>query len=169
MPLAGPAAMELEAGNQNFTAAFHGWECAERAFRAQPQDPPQPANCSSPQSCLPRSKPAMTARNSLRRGEARASTAPPPNVAALATLVLAAAAVGSSGGSGSPTPPTPPDVVADAKGDLDRLGVDEGRATGQRDAADPRGGGREGAQRAGEVLHVVPCCHVAGVAGLQLV
>ena len=59
--------------------------------------------------------------------------------------------------------------VPDVEGDLDRLGVDEGRAAGQRDAADPQGGGGEGAQRAGEVLHVVPCCHVAGVAGLQLV
>ena len=32
----------------------------------------------------------------------------------------------------------------------------EGRAAGQRDAADPRGCGGEGAQRAGEVLHVMP-------------
>ena len=52
--------------------------------------------------------------------------------------------------------------VPDAEGDLDGLGVDEGRAAGQRDAADPRGCGGEGAQRAGEVLHVMPsrswCC-----------
>ena len=33
--------------------------------------------------------------------------------------------------------------VPDAEGDLDRLGVDEGRAAGQRDAADPRGCGGE--------------------------
>ena len=33
--------------------------------------------------------------------------------------------------------------VPDAEGDLDGLGVDEGRAAGQRDSADPRGGGRE--------------------------
>ena len=59
--------------------------------------------------------------------------------------------------------------VPDAEGDLDRLGLDEGRAAGQRDAADPRGCGGEGAQRAGEVLHVVPRRHVAGVARLQLV
>ena len=39
--------------------------------------------------------------------------------------------------------------VPDAEGDLDGLGVDEGRA----DAADPRGCGGEEAQRAGEVLH----------------
>ena len=45
----------------------------------------------------------------------------------------------------------------------------EGRAAGQRDAADPRGCGREGAQRAGEVLHVMPRRHVAGVACFQLV
>ena len=44
------------------------------------------------------------------------------------------------------------DVVAwpladlDAAGDLDGIGVDEGRAVGQRDAADPRGCGGEGAQ-----------------------
>ena len=44
--------------------------------------------------------------------------------------------------------------VPDAEGDLDGLGVDEGRAAGQRDAADPRGCGGEGAQRAGEVLRV---------------
>ena len=59
--------------------------------------------------------------------------------------------------------------VPDAEGDLDGLGVDEGRAAGQRDAADPRGGGGEGAQRAGEVLHVMPRRHVAGVACFQLV
>ena len=59
--------------------------------------------------------------------------------------------------------------VSDAEGDLDGLGVDEGRAAGQRDAADPRGGGGEGAQRAGKILHVVPCGHVVGVAGFQLV
>ena len=59
--------------------------------------------------------------------------------------------------------------VPDAEGDLDGLGVDEGRAAGQRDAADPRGGGGEGAQRAGEVLHVMPRRHVAGVARFQLV
>ena len=53
--------------------------------------------------------------------------------------------------------------------DLDGLGVDEGRAAGQRDAADPRGCGGERAQRAREVLHVVPRRHVAGVARLQLV
>ena len=55
--------------------------------------------------------------------------------------------------------------VPDAEGDLDGLG-NEGRAAGQRDAADPRG---EGAQRAGEVLHVMPRRHVAGVACFQLV
>ena len=33
--------------------------------------------------------------------------------------------------------------VPDAEGDLDQLGVDEGRAAGQRDAADPRGCGGE--------------------------
>ena len=38
--------------------------------------------------------------------------------------------------------------VPDAEGDLDGLGVDEGRAACQRDAADPRGCGGEGAQRA---------------------
>ena len=59
--------------------------------------------------------------------------------------------------------------VSDSEGDLDRLGVDERGAAGQRNAADPRGGGREGAQRAGKILHVVPCGHVAGVAGFQLV
>ena len=59
--------------------------------------------------------------------------------------------------------------VPDAEGDLDGLGVDEGRAAGQRDAADPRGCGGERAQRAREVLHVVPRRHVAGVARLQLV
>ena len=32
-----------------------------------------------------------------------------------------------------------------------------------------RGGGGEGAQRAGEILHVVACGHVVGVAGFQLV
>ena len=37
--------------------------------------------------------------------------------------------------------------VPDAE-DLDGLGVDEGRAAGQRDAADPRGCGGEGAQGA---------------------
>ena len=47
--------------------------------------------------------------------------------------------------------------VPDAEGDLDRLGVDEGRATGQRDAADPG----ERAQRAWEVI--LPRRHVAGV------
>ena len=60
-------------------------------------------------------------------------------------------------------------VVPDAEGDLDGLGVDEGRAAGQRDAADPRGCGGERAQQAREVLHVVPRRHVAGVACLQLV
>ena len=35
--------------------------------------------------------------------------------------------------------------------------------------ADPRGCGGEGAQRAGEVLHVMPRRHVAGVACFQLV
>ena len=55
--------------------------------------------------------------------------------------------------------------VPDAEGDLDGLGVDEGRAAGQRDAADPRGCGGERAQRAREVLRVVPRRHVAGVAG----
>ena len=40
-------------------------------------------------------------------------------------------------------------AVPDAEGDLDGLGDDEGRAAGQRDAADPRGCGGEGAQRAG--------------------
>ena len=59
--------------------------------------------------------------------------------------------------------------VPDAEGDLDGLGVDEGRAAGQRDAADPRGCGGEGAQRAGEVLRVMPRRHVAGVACFQLV
>ena len=59
--------------------------------------------------------------------------------------------------------------VPDAEGDLDGLGVDEGRAAGQRDAADPRGCGGEGAQRAGEVLHVMPRRHVACVACFQLV
>ena len=59
--------------------------------------------------------------------------------------------------------------VPDAEGDLDGIGVDEGRAAGQRDAADPRGCGGEGAQRAGEVLHVMPCRHVACVTCFQLV
>ena len=59
--------------------------------------------------------------------------------------------------------------VSDSEGDLDRLGVDERGAAGQRNAADPRGGGGEGAQRAGKILHVVPCGHVVGVAGFQLV
>ena len=59
--------------------------------------------------------------------------------------------------------------VPDAEGDLAGLGVDEGRAAGQRDAADPGGCGGEGAQRAGEVLHVMPRRHVAGVACFQLV
>ena len=58
--------------------------------------------------------------------------------------------------------------VSDSEGDLDRLGVDERGAAGQRNAADPRGGGREGAQRAGKILHVVPCGHAVGVAGFQL-
>ena len=48
--------------------------------------------------------------------------------------------------------------VPDAEGDLDGLGVDEGRAAGG-----------EGAQPAGEVLHVMPRRHVAGVACFQLV
>ena len=56
-----------------------------------------------------------------------------------------------------------------SEGDLDRLGIDERGAAGQRNAADPRGGGGEGAQQAGEILHVVPCGHVVGVAGFQLV
>ena len=59
--------------------------------------------------------------------------------------------------------------VGDAEGDLDGLGVNEGRAAGERDAADPRGCGGEGAQQAGEVLHVMPRRHVAGVACFQLV
>ena len=59
--------------------------------------------------------------------------------------------------------------VPDAEGDLDGLGVDEGRAACQRDAEDPRGCGGEGTQRAGEVLHVMPRRHVAGVACFQLV
>ena len=59
--------------------------------------------------------------------------------------------------------------VSDSEGDLDRLGVDEQGAAGQRNAANPRGGGREGAQRARKILHVVPCGHVVGVAGFQLV
>ena len=59
--------------------------------------------------------------------------------------------------------------VSDSEGDLDRLGVDEQGAARQRNAADPRGGGGEGAQRAGEILHVVACGHVVGVAGFQLV
>ena len=59
--------------------------------------------------------------------------------------------------------------VPDAEGDLDGLGVDEGRAAGERDAADPRGCGGERAQRAGEVLHVMPRRHVACVACFQLV
>ena len=59
--------------------------------------------------------------------------------------------------------------VSDSEGDLDRLGVDEQGAAGQRNAADPRGGGGEGAQQAGEILHVVPYGHVVGVAGFQLV
>ena len=59
--------------------------------------------------------------------------------------------------------------VSDSEGDLDRLGVDERGAACQRNAADPRGGGGEGAQRAGEILHVVACGHVVGVAGFQLV
>ena len=50
--------------------------------------------------------------------------------------------------------------VSDSEGDLDRLGVDERGAAGQRNAADPQGGGG---------LHVVPCGHVVGVAGFQLV
>ena len=37
--------------------------------------------------------------------------------------------------------------VPDAEGDLDGLGVDEGRAAGQRDAADPRGCGGELSKR----------------------
>ena len=53
--------------------------------------------------------------------------------------------------------------VSDSEGDLDRLGVDEQGAAGQRNAADPQGGGREGAQL-GKILHG----HV-GVAGFQLV
>ena len=57
--------------------------------------------------------------------------------------------------------------VSDSEGDLDRLGVDERGAAGQRNAANPQGGGRE--QRAGKILHVVPCGHVVGVAGFQLV
>ena len=59
--------------------------------------------------------------------------------------------------------------LVDSEGDLDRLGVDEQGTAGQRNAADPQGGVGEGAQRAGEILHVVPCGHVVGVAGLQLV
>ena len=59
--------------------------------------------------------------------------------------------------------------VSDSEGDFDRLRIDKGRATSQRDAADLRCGGGEGAQGAGKVLHVVSRCHVAGVAGLQLV
>ena len=59
--------------------------------------------------------------------------------------------------------------VPDAEGDLDGLGVDQKRAACQRDAADPRGCGGEGAQRAGEVLHVMPRRHIAGVGCFQLV
>ena len=59
--------------------------------------------------------------------------------------------------------------VPDAEGHLDGLAVDEGCAAGQRDAADPRGCGGEGAQQAGEVLRVMPRRHVAGVACFQLV
>ena len=40
--------------------------------------------------------------------------------------------------------------VSHSEGDLDRLGVDERGAAHQRNAADPRGGGGEGAQRAGK-------------------
>ena len=58
--------------------------------------------------------------------------------------------------------------VPDAEGDLDGLGVDEGRAAGQRDAADPRGCGGERAQRAGEVLHIAPRRDVAGVVVFSL-
>ena len=52
--------------------------------------------------------------------------------------------------------------------DLDALD-EAGRAAGERDAADLRGCGGERAQRAGEVLRVVPRRDVAGVARLQLV
>ena len=54
--------------------------------------------------------------------------------------------------------------VPDAEGDLDGLGVDEGRAAGQRDAADPRGCGGERTQRAEKstARHAAPsrswCC-----------
>ena len=58
--------------------------------------------------------------------------------------------------------------VSDSEGDFDRLRIDKGRATTQRDAADLRCGGGEGAQGAGKVLHVVSRCHVAGVAGQNL-
>ena len=59
--------------------------------------------------------------------------------------------------------------VPDAEGDLDGLGVDEGRAAGQRMRQTREVVGGEGAQRAGEVLHVMPRRHVAGVACFQLV
>ena len=49
------------------------------------------------------------------------------------------------------------------------LAFNEGRAAGQRDAADLRGCGGERAQRAGEVLRVMPRRHVACVACFQLV
>ena len=51
-------------------------------------------------------------------------------------------------------------VASDSKGNLDRLGVDEQGAAGQRNAADSQGGGGEEAQQAGKILHVVPCCHL---------
>ena len=59
--------------------------------------------------------------------------------------------------------------VHHAEGDFQAFRVDEGGAAGERDAADPGGGRREGAQGAGEILHVVACGDVAGVARLELV
>ena len=54
--------------------------------------------------------------------------------------------------------------VPDAEGDLDGLGVDEGRAAGQRDAADPRGCGLRELGK-----YCASCRAVAGVACFQLV
>ena len=59
--------------------------------------------------------------------------------------------------------------VHHAEGDFQAFRVDEGGAAGERDAADPGGGRREGAQGAGEILRVVACGDVAGVARLELV
>ena len=48
--------------------------------------------------------------------------------------------------------------VSDSEGDLDRLGVDERGAAGQRNAADPRGGGEKESASWGNTAHRAGWC-----------